>query len=912
MQTDEPVLTEPESSPGTRSFTKDPASRAWAISLLLRGRAPALLLLTLLAVNSAVFLAGRTLLPMGSVALISPPYGYKGSLADGNTTLDPWAAVNGGYASDLYTKRAIQEGSLPLWNPYQGLGQPFLANGLSYIFYPINWLHLLLPHRWWDLVFLANWYLAAVFLWMYLTLLGVPRAPALVGAVAVFASGFFQGYLAVRELPAAATWWPLLLYGTERAMREPAWRWRHLVLTLAVYATVTGGHPEASLLSLFSALVYGVVRLGGQRPLAWTRLVAVVPGAAAGLLLGAPEWVNFAQYAFTSFSLHPAGGPAGRASLSPPTFAAYVFPNLYGRILTHPFGVVPGWNWNLSPGWFPPVVAFLALMSLASARRGRVFGVYFLWTVAAVSAAKIWGVPGIDLLGQLPLFDRVGFPRFASFLLALSGAGLAGIGTWVLCGLESRRWKIWVFVWLVVMAGVLGAGLVPLRPAMTGGALSGGGLHTLLIFAGLGLLWAVAAPLGLWWVASRRPGEPLPLCWVAALGLLLHGGAVACNGYTLTTYSTLSIASLALYGASALALGAMRRTAVGSTMLAAGLSLVALPTLLATFSSHSLSTRYDILTRPPFLTVLDGGPAANLHRSFSLDSAFQANFALPFAISSLNVLEAVLPNEAVAFVQDRLDSGNIPLLFLGDPAGLRDIELREEFWRNKRYFDLVGVRYLVTRRASPKRILFQTGTSRQNPVPTPLSQPLELSFVCPTDSLSTVAVLLRASPRRREGTVWLEIVDDDGVALRRGMVDGAAIRNNAFNDFRFLPLRGLKDRLCARGSASSRSSPVPWWPPSSIAMDRSRSLRCASPSHVPISHLSTTIRTRGSRSGRITTHSRASSWRPSHAPPRRGEMRRTVCHRRRTWREKSGSSADRIWRRHRPRAGVPASGWGSN
>ena len=374
--------------------------------------------------------------------------------------------MNGGYASDHYTTRAIRQGSVPLWNPYQGLGQPFLGNGLSYILYPVNWLHLLIPHEWWDLVLLANWYLAALFLWSYLGLLGIPRAPAFVGAAAVFASGFFQGYLTLRELPAAAAWWPLLLYGVERAMREPAWRWRHLVLALAVYATISGGHPEAAFISLFSALVYGLARLGRQWPLVWARLTAVVPGAAAGLLLAAPEWVNFARYAFTSFSAHPAGGPFGTLHLSPPTFAAYVFPNLYGRIHTLPFGAIPGWDWNLSPGWFPAGVAFLALMSLASPRRWRSFGVYFLWGVAAVSAAKIWGLPGVALLGQLPLFDRVGFPRFSSFLLALSVAGLAAMGMWAVSCFDSRRWRVWMSVWLVLIAGLLGAGLLPLWPAI--------------------------------------------------------------------------------------------------------------------------------------------------------------------------------------------------------------------------------------------------------------------------------------------------------------------------------------------------------------------------------------------------------------------------------------------------------------
>ncbi len=39
----------------------------------------------------------------------------------------------------------ISEGHLPTWNPYLGAGAPLLANYQTAIFYPPNWLWLLLP-----------------------------------------------------------------------------------------------------------------------------------------------------------------------------------------------------------------------------------------------------------------------------------------------------------------------------------------------------------------------------------------------------------------------------------------------------------------------------------------------------------------------------------------------------------------------------------------------------------------------------------------------------------------------------------------------------------------------------------------------------------------------------------------------
>ncbi len=39
----------------------------------------------------------------------------------------------------------IRTGQLPLWNPYLGNGTPLIANYQSAIFYPPNWLSLILP-----------------------------------------------------------------------------------------------------------------------------------------------------------------------------------------------------------------------------------------------------------------------------------------------------------------------------------------------------------------------------------------------------------------------------------------------------------------------------------------------------------------------------------------------------------------------------------------------------------------------------------------------------------------------------------------------------------------------------------------------------------------------------------------------
>jgi len=41
--------------------------------------------------------------------------------------------------------RVVAAGAPPVWNPYPGLGQPFLAAAISQTLYPTTWLSLILP-----------------------------------------------------------------------------------------------------------------------------------------------------------------------------------------------------------------------------------------------------------------------------------------------------------------------------------------------------------------------------------------------------------------------------------------------------------------------------------------------------------------------------------------------------------------------------------------------------------------------------------------------------------------------------------------------------------------------------------------------------------------------------------------------
>src|SRR5262249_53759778 len=239
---------------------------------------------------------------------------------------------------DAYAVRSLKERAIPFWNPFQGLGQPFLAVGATAILYPVNWLHSAIPPAWWDLIFLLNWCLGSLFLYALLRIYDVEPQASMIGALAFFACGTVEIYLACREILAVAAWWPLLLYAIERTYRQPNWRARHVVLAVGVYCSVTAGQPESTFLSLLVASGYALARAILERKHALSLIFRLIPGAVAGLLISAPHWLNFADYAFTSFSEHTPGAGKGLIHMPFRTIASYFFPYFYGRLQHYPFG----------------------------------------------------------------------------------------------------------------------------------------------------------------------------------------------------------------------------------------------------------------------------------------------------------------------------------------------------------------------------------------------------------------------------------------------------------------------------------------------------------------------------------------------------------------------------------------------
>ncbi len=316
---------------------------------------------------------------------------------------------------------AVSAGEWPLWNPLVGNGAPLLANYQTAVFYPPNWLALVMPLE------LSFGWLGALHL--ILAGVGMVTLARSLGlrpfgqAMAGLAFGLSQ-YLVARvgflSINAAVAWLPWVVWAVERQTRLPAAAdtRRRLRPALTLAATVAllllAGHAQTAWYVLLLAGAWALWRLLGQvvragwrmrlqtRSAAWllapmllgAGLAAVQLLPTAELMRASPRAVS-ADYDFVM-----------TYSFSPWRLLTLVAPDLLGNPARgRYYGYGNYWEDAVYAGAVPLLLALTALIGAVVVR--------FRWRLRRSNGAPSEGAP----TAGLPLF--LGGVLFVSVLLAL-------------------------------------------------------------------------------------------------------------------------------------------------------------------------------------------------------------------------------------------------------------------------------------------------------------------------------------------------------------------------------------------------------------------------------------------------------------------------------------------------------------
>ncbi len=330
------------------------------------------------------------------------------------------------FAFGAYQARRLLAGEIPLWNPFNNGGHPFLADTQAAVFYPPRLVTIIISHLFfggWSYAALqaeaiAHYWLAAILMFSFVRSATTSRLAGVVSGIVFAFGGYLTGYpplqLAVLE---AGIWLPLGLLGILKASEDSCgWHPGWLALAAGTLGiSLLAGHPQTSLFTLYVMAAYMLHRAHrrGERLTRTLPVVAATIGAgfalAAVQMLPGLEYLRLTTRAGYGFDALSGGFPFS-------DLATVLFP-----------GVLTEWS-PLYNG-----IAPLALAGIAVWR--RVPSARFWAGVVLVAMAVSFG--GAAVFYRLAYLLAPGFSLFrgqerAAFVIAhgvaiLSGAGVAAL-----------------------------------------------------------------------------------------------------------------------------------------------------------------------------------------------------------------------------------------------------------------------------------------------------------------------------------------------------------------------------------------------------------------------------------------------------------------------------------------------------
>lgn len=401
--------------------------------------------------------------------------------------------------------RQWQEGTVPLWNPYNFSGAPLLANFQSAALYPLNSLFLIFTKETaWTLLVALQPFLALFFTYLYLRLIRMSVIASVFGAVSYGVSGFMTVWLQYNTVGHIMAWLPIQLLSIELlSQKNSRPLWGHILLAGSVALSLLAGHPQVALYAIILTAIYGAFRLKGK-----DRILAYV-SMALGFGLSAIQLIPGLELAMVSARANHSYEQMMRNNLIQPWQTLMVFfPNLFGNPVSRTYWLPDTYVGKVTS------IGLVPLFFLLSALRNRKDTLVRFYMIATVVIAILITVNPITALlyrFPIPILSSSG-PTLMVFLFSFCLAALTsfGIDGWKsephsLKKLAVRSTQVFVGIAAVAAVFIMISGLkahatVALRALLYAAAFS---LATLTGF----------------YIATRNKNRMLPVLWIL---LVIH------------------------------------------------------------------------------------------------------------------------------------------------------------------------------------------------------------------------------------------------------------------------------------------------------------------------------------------------------------------------------------------------------
>lgn len=326
------------------------------------------------------------------------------------------------YPFKIFMMETLRNGQLPLWNPYNGSGQPMIANLQPGFFNPFSLLLFFGNKLGWAWYVILQFPFLFLSMYWYARLLRLSPFGALVTAITFSFSGVVSSRLIYGEYVYPLTALPLLFGVVECVRQHRSAVWFPFV-TAFLFVSV---QPQISVYILVAVLLYALVRLTRRQVMLIAGLTAVGIGIAGVQLVPTFELYRLSNVTATSSAFI-----FDKFLMPVSHLITIAVPNYFGNIGTYNFwGETDFTETAAALGLLPVAFALVAL------RRNR----FFAWGIVVTILLTLdWFFPRLIYRLPIPILST-SIPTRLYLLTTFFIAVLGGIGVdkkpskWVIIG----------------------------------------------------------------------------------------------------------------------------------------------------------------------------------------------------------------------------------------------------------------------------------------------------------------------------------------------------------------------------------------------------------------------------------------------------------------------------------------------
>jgi hypothetical protein len=606
----------------------------------------------------------------------------------------------------------ISEGEIPLWNPYVGIGHPLGADTTLHVFSPVN-IGFLLPTEYWDLSLLIVLWIAGFSTFLFLRNLGLNFASSICGGVFYMLAGNFTWAMS-HPAPFVMMATPLVLFSMDRVLKNQNPK-NIILLSCSFGFSLLGGHLQSLFIQFVLIIFYFIYRNISVFFVSKTilenvtikqNLISIGKSSSRVFLglIGGISLVSF--YVLFVFEYFQNGILENALQYDAVEYKAF---SLAKGVMPYILGDVTR-TWTTNTEWASPfgysgaIALFFAVFSLYYIKKkGHVhrFTPIFFLLMSTLGLMRLANIPIISLIHTLPMFNIISFGSYSGGLIIFGFSVAAAFGINFISNEKiSKKNVLSVISIATVTITIL---LIPVVNEFyfeqnLSEFIESSDIQKYIIFqVGQAFYFLIIAfVLSIILIKKRELVIILPVLVLLELSLYLPLGLHPISmAYKFILISTLMLILLVIVKIKQKNVVKDKKifwTSVFLIIIAASIGSWAI----SEKSDYGMPVRYDSFEENEVTSFLQKN--LEFQRMFSFENSMRPNLSVGYNIFSVGTFSSFNVNDYYTFGKKFLDSDQRPLGLGSNSWSIAygPSKSLEKFFLNEKYFDFLGVKYILT------------------------------------------------------------------------------------------------------------------------------------------------------------------------------------------------------------------------